>query len=58
MNRYEIQCRKDDQWFSYTIYRNGQPYQGGIMRTKRAAMKQARIELQKLQRSEQQPLAA
>ena len=56
MNKYEIQCRKDDKWFSYTIYRNGQPFQGGIMRTKSAAMKQAELELKKLQRSE--PLAA
>jgi hypothetical protein len=58
MNRYEVRYRPDGKWWNYTIYRNGQPLQGDILRTRRAAVKQAQIELQKLQRAEQQPLAA
>lgn len=58
MIRYEIRYLQDGKWLGYTIYRNGQPLQGGIVRTKSAAVKQAQIELQKLQRAEQQPLAA
>lgn len=58
MIRYEIRYLQDGKWWGYTIYRNGQPFKGDILRTRRAAVKQAQIELQKLQRAEQQPLAA
>jgi len=58
MNRYEIRYHQDCGWYGYVIYCNGQPFKGDTLRTHRAAVKQARIELQKLQRSEQQPLAA
>jgi len=57
MNRYEIRYYQDAGWCGYTIYLNGQPFKGDILRTRRAAVKQAQIELQKLQRNEQ-PLAA
>jgi len=57
MNRYEIRYHQDSGWCGYTIYLNGQPFKGDILRTRRAAVKQAQIELQKLQRSEQPSLA-
>jgi len=59
MNRYEVRYYPDNGWVSYVIYLNGQPFKGDILRTHRAAVKQAKIELKKIQRSEeQQPLAA
>lgn len=58
MIRYEIRYLQDGKWWGYTIYRNGQPLQGGIVRTKSAAVKQAETEVKKLQRSEQPSLAA
>ena len=57
MIRYEIRYLQDGKWWGYTIYRNGQPLQGGIVRTKSAAVQDAHRELQKLQRSEQPSLA-
>lgn len=58
MNKYEVRYQTSSGWVSYVIYRNGQPFKGDIMRTRRAAVQQAQIEIQKLQRAEQQPLAA
>ena len=58
MNRYEIRYHQDGGWCGYVIYCNGQPFKGDTLRTRRAAVKQAQIELQKLQRAEQQSLAA
>jgi len=58
MNRYEIRYHQDSGWCGYTIYLNGQPFKGDILRTRSAAIKDAQRELQKLQRAEQQPLAA
>lgn len=58
MNKYEVRYQENGGWVSYIIYRNGQPIQGGELRTSRAAIKDAQRELQKLQRAEQQPLAA
>lgn len=58
MNRYEIRYHQDCGWYGYIIYRNGQPIQGGELRTSRAAIKDAQLAIQKLQRAEQQPLAA
>lgn len=58
MIRYEIRYIQDGKWWGYTIYRNGQTLQGGIVRTKSAAVKQAETEVKKLQRSEQPSLAA
>jgi len=57
-NRYEVRYRQDSGWCEYTIYCNGQPVKGGELRTRSAAIKDAQRELQKLQRAEQQPLAA
>lgn len=58
MNRYEIRYYQDGGWVSYVIYRNGQPVKGGELRTRRAAVQDAQRELNKLQRAEEQPLAA
>lgn len=58
MNKYEVRYQENGGWVSYIIYRNGQPIQGGELRTIRAAIKDAQLAMQKLQRAEQQPLAA
>jgi len=58
MNRYEVRYQVNGGWVGYVIYRNGQPIKGGELRTRRAATKDAQRELQKLQRAEEQPLAA
>ncbi len=58
MNKYEIRYQTSSGWVSYVIYRNGKPIKGGELRTSRAAIKDAQRELEKLQRAEQQPLAA
>jgi len=58
MNKYDIRYHQDGGWCGYVIYLNGQPFRGDTLLTKRAAVKQAQIELEKLQRAEQQPLAA
>lgn len=59
MNRYEIRYYPiDRRWWGYLISRNGQPLQGAEMPTRRAAVKDAQLALQKLQRSEQQLVAA
>ena len=59
MNRYEVRYYSiDRRWTGYLIYRNGQPLQGAEMPTRRAAVKDAQRELQKLQRAEEQSLAA
>ena len=58
MNKYEVRYQENGGWVSYIIYRNGQPIQGGELRTSRAAIKDAQLAIQKLQCAEQQPLAA
>lgn len=58
MNKYEVRYQTNGGWVSYVIYRNGQPVKGGELRTSRAAIRDAQRELEKLQRAEQQPLAA
>ena len=57
MNKYEIRYYQDGKWWGYAIVCNGMMRQGGIVRTRSAAIKDAQRELDKLQRSEQ-PLAA
>jgi len=53
MNKYEIRYYQDGKWWGYTIVCNGMMRKGGIVRTRAAAVKQADLELKKLQRSEQ-----
>ena len=58
MNRYEIRYHQDGGYVGYVIYRNGKPFQGAELANRRAATKDAQRELQKLQRAEEQSLAA
>lgn len=58
MDKYEIRYHQDGGYVGYVIYRNGKPFQGAELANRRDAIKDAQRELQKLQRSEQQPLAA
>lgn len=54
---YEIRYYQDGKWWGYAIVCNGMMRQGGIVRTRAAAVKQAGLELKKLQRADQ-PIAA
>lgn len=58
MNNYEIKYHTDGKWHGYTVFRNGRPVMSDLLRTRAAAVRQAQIEIQKLQRADSQPLAA
>lgn len=53
MNRYEIKYHTDGKWHGYTVMRNGRPVMSDLLRSRAAAVKQAQVEIKKLQRSEQ-----
>lgn len=58
MNKYDIKYYTDGKWHGYTVMRNGRPVLSDLLRTRAAAIKQAQLEIQKLQRADQQPIAA
>lgn len=52
MNRYEVRYHQSPGSVGYVIYRDSSPLIGGEHKTRRAAMREAELELKKLQRSE------
>ena len=52
-HEYEIKYSTDGKWHGYTILHDGRPVRSDLMRSRAAAIRQAQIEIQKLQRSEQ-----